>query len=201
MSDRPPESCVIMATQDGKLHPIQLCTCAARRHVVPSPSATFTSRRRSTPAYLGQYIRASESIASSSLHYAFSGVSSPAPPLQGRIGVFHHRAAPPHRPVQASPSLRTISRSCTSSRLRPVSVFWASRWTVCGATIGQAGVHLRFCNDYMYSGTGATTTSSRSPFPGSSEVVRGTIFLSPIEFGSASSKLVRKYERDRCPTC
>ena len=42
------------------------------------------------------------------------------------------------------------------------------------------------------------TTSSRPPSPGSSVVVRDH-FLSPMEFGSASSQVVRKYKRDRCP--
>ena len=87
------------------------------RHLL-RPSST--SPGRSTPADLGRYVRTTESIASSSLHYAFSGVTSPAPALQGRIGLFHRRAAPPHRPVRASPSSRTSSRSSTSSRPRPV---------------------------------------------------------------------------------
>ena len=39
-------------------------------------------------------------------------------------------------------------------------------------SLRQEELPLRFGNDYMYSGTGATTTSSRYPFPGSSEVVR-----------------------------
>ena len=69
--------------------------------------------RRSTPAYLGRYIRAFCRASSSSVHYAFSGVWSLAPPLrlQGRAGVFHRRAAPPHRPTPGHTLLRGLARS------------------------------------------------------------------------------------------
>ena len=116
-----------------------------------------------------------ESIASSSLHYAFSGVRSPAPPLHCRSGLFHLRAASPHRPVRASPSSRNSSRSLHLLRASPCP--GAAAGHCLWPSLRQEEPRLRFGNDYMYSGTGATTTSSRSPFPGSSEVVR-TIFES-----------------------
>ena len=51
----------------------------------------------STPAYLGRYIRAFSTTASTSARYAFGGVWSVTPPLRprGRPSLFHRRAAPP----------------------------------------------------------------------------------------------------------
>ena len=152
--------------------------------------------RRSILAYLGRHVRATESTASSSLHYAFSGVSSPAPPLQGRIGLFRRRAAPPHRPVRASPSSRTSSWVLHVLQASPCP--GAAAGHCLWPSLRQGELHLRFGNDYMYSGTGATTTSSRSPFSWLLRSSQGP-FLSPIEFGSASSNVLRQCERDRCP--
>ena len=95
-------------------------------------TADFPASKRSTPAYLGRYIRASPTSSCSFVHYAFSGVGGAAPALRlrSRNGVFHRRAAPPHSPDRAPPSARTSPFLLTSSRLRLVRARPPA--TVCG---------------------------------------------------------------------
>ena len=87
---------------------------------LPTLRSQFQGVLCSTPAYLGPYIRAFCRASSSSVHYAFSGVWSLAPPLRLRVrtGVFHRRAAPSHRPSLGRPLLprfvllSLLRRSC-----------------------------------------------------------------------------------------
>ena len=87
---------------------------SARNTHIPLPlsdirvesSHTTCFQTRTTPAYLGRYIRALPTSSRFYLHYAQGGVGSLAPTLRLRCrpGVFHRRAAPPRCPFWAVPS-------------------------------------------------------------------------------------------------
>ena len=129
------------------------------------------SQWRSTPAYLGRYIRAFCRASSSSVHYAFSGVWSLAPPLRlrGRAGVFLRRAAPPHRPSLGRPLLprfeflSLLRRSCP--RRVSTAGLGSSRLPLRPGLLG-----LRFLGEYDFWGCPADagrrmTAGRRRPSP------------------------------------
>ena len=107
--EQEPASCGCLALSD----------CRARSPI-PHCDWSSESQRRSTPAYFGRYTRAFCRASSSSVHCAFSGVWSLAPPLRlrGPSRCVHSRAAPPHRPSLGRPLLPRfvllsfVRRSC-----------------------------------------------------------------------------------------
>ena len=116
-------------------------------------TADFPASKRSTPAYLGRYIRAPPTSSCSFVHYAFSGVGGAAPALRSRSrnGVFHRRAAPPHSPVRAPPSARTC---CSFLRPPGFALSGRSRQHCLWLSLRRELLHLRFVTVYIFSGRG-----------------------------------------------